>query len=520
MIAKRINSKLLLAIAGFLVLVGVGGSLIGPGREPDQVLAARIGNVGWNHEQHARMEEIPNCQVCHHTEAEGTVNPRPCSDCHRVENDLDRLVQADLFLDRPAPTYEGEHGPPPMIAYHAKCIGCHEAMVEGPVLCRDCHHPGASGSAGRVEWNHFVHSRKLGIDDDGGARSDCTSCHHHDDAGATDGEYRPCSACHAPAQILGQANATGLTGFADAVERQQHTAAKHGECATCHTGTNPEFDGRTCADCHQPWQYDLAARELPNLEEAIHAQCQSCHNALDATGDRMPITCDGCHDPDPSWLASPDFGHVLWSHERHGKYRDLECTACHHQDLPDEPHVACRNCHETQLFDSPPLAEAYAYRCTVCHRDRKAGLTSWEMMVTEKPTVAWFEITGETDTFWWNHHAHALGDSFSCQECHHNLLRQDGEYVTATRIGRDWPQSAREIQACSNCHGPYGAVAGSIAEGTAARSLTDSYRKACLECHQRLGGGPQSWEEFFEEPEINWDAILTDAPAANEEDSK
>ncbi len=352
MINKRINAKALLGLASLLILVGGLGALMRPGREPDRTISPRIGAVVWNHEQHARMEEIPNCQVCHHTEREGTTNPRPCSTCHKIETEHDMLIQADLFMDIPEQVYEDEHGPPPRVAFHAKCIGCHEALEEGPVLCRDCHTPSSAGDHGRVTWSHYAHSRKFGIDaTEGTAHSECTTCHHHDTDTKTDGDYRPCSACHEPAAVRGESNATGLVGIGGVADVARHESARHSECATCHTETSPENDLRTCKDCHEPWKYDVLKRELPNLEQAIHQRCQECHNAeSEEQTDRMPLSCDGCHAADPSWLASEEFGHVLWSHERHGRYRDMECEVCHHQDIPGEPHLACRSCHGSDPY--------------------------------------------------------------------------------------------------------------------------------------------------------------------------
>ena len=522
MIAKRINAKALLALAGVLIAMGIAGALMGPGREPDRQIAARIGDVTWNHEQHARMEDIPNCQVCHHQEREGTTKPRPCSTCHTIDHDHDLLIQADLFMDVPEEVYEGEHGPPPMVAYHAKCIGCHEAMEKGPVLCRDCHTPGSSGSHGRADWDHFLHSRKLGIDatDDTG-HSACVSCHHRDEEAVKDGDYRPCSVCHEPAAVRGQTTATGLQGIDGIADRERHLQAKHGECATCHVETDPENDARTCADCHEPWRFDVQERELPNLEQAIHQRCQECHNQdYDGLTDRMPLTCNGCHEADPSWLTGGDFGNILWSHKRHGMYRDMECTICHHQDLPDEPHMACRSCHGADIFDNPPLAEALSERCIGCHEERQTGLDSWDLLVTEEPTVEYFKIEAPQGDLWWNHHSHALGDSFSCQECHHNILRRDGEYVTSRRTGKPWPEAATKIQSCDHCHGEDGPRAGSAAEGSEAPALLAAYQKVCVECHTRLGGGPQAWEKFFEKPEIDWEKILAETPTEQEEGSK
>ncbi len=519
MIQKRINAKALLGLALLLIVVGVAGALMSPGREPDRTISARIGDVTWNHEQHARMEEIPNCQVCHHQEREGTTNPRPCSTCHQVRDDHDLLIQADLFMDVPAVVYEGEHGPPPMTAFHAKCIGCHEALEKGPVLCRDCHTPGSAGDHGRATWNHYAHSRKFGIDAGPGTpHSECVTCHHHDTEAETDGDYRPCSVCHEPAAARGEPTATGLKGIDGVAEVDRHLDVLHGECAECHTETNPENDIRTCKDCHEPWGYDVTQRELPNLEQAIHQRCHECHNAdYEDLNERMPTTCNGCHEADPSWLVHEDFGHVFWSHERHGRYRDMECETCHHQDLPGEPHLACRSCHGTGLFDNPSLGDALEERCIGCHRDKQTGLERWDLLTTNEPTVELFRVDAPEGSFWWNHHSHALGDAFSCQECHHNVLREDGEYVTARRAGKAWPEEAMKFRGCAACHGDDGPVAGSAAEGTDAPVRLDALRKVCVECHQRLGGGPQSWEEFFIEPQIDWETILEAAPETIQE---
>jgi len=518
-IKRRIRAKYLFALALMLIAFGAMGALMGPGREPDRKIGARVGDVVWNHEQHARMEDIPNCQVCHHTERAGTTRPRPCSDCHRVEDEHDLLIQADLFMDLVPRKYEGEDGPPPMVAFHAKCIGCHQALEKGPLLCRDCHTPGSSGTHGRVDWNHYVHSRKLGIDAvEGAAHSDCTSCHHHDEEARTDGDYRPCSACHQPAKVLGQTMATGLKGIDGVSDIPRHESARHGECASCHVERNPENDDLSCQDCHEPWTYEVRQREMPNLEEAVHQRCRDCHRpGYSELTKRMPLTCNECHARDPSWLSYPEVGNVLWSHKRHGQYRDMDCTRCHHQDLVDEPHMACSSCHGKDLYENPPLAEALQRVCTECHTERDAGFQTWDKLVTEEPTVEHFAIEAEEGTLWWNHHAHALGDSFSCQECHHNILRRDGEYVTAQRIGRPWPAEAARVQACDGCHGETGPVAGSVAEGSEAPRMLEAYRKVCVECHQRLGGGPQSWEALFATPEIDWERILADPPVPQQE---
>jgi len=452
------------------------------------------------------MKEIPNCQVCHHQDRAGTSRSRACSDCHKVRSEQDLLVQADLFSELDKVEYKDEIGPPPMVAYHGKCIGCHKAMKKGPVVCRDCHTPGSTGSHGSAEWSHFVHSRKMDIGKDTGHETSCAVCHHHDQEAKTEADYRACSTCHDASSILGQPVATGLKGIDGVSEISKHQGAKHGECGRCHVEQNPEDDTRSCKDCHLPWKFDKENQERPNLEQALHQRCQECHNESNPEATvTMPLRCNDCHEHDPSWLSSPEIGNLLWSHKWHGMYREMECETCHHKDLPGERHMACRKCHETGLYDNPSFKEALSKRCIGCHLDEKTGLDQWDLLATDKPTVEYFRIESEEGSFWWNHHEHALGDSFSCQECHHNISRKDGVYLTSLRAKKPWPKEARRIQSCRNCHGEQGPVVGSPAEGTKAPPVGQVFREACVTCHQRLGGGPQSWEDFFAKARIVWE---------------
>ncbi len=507
MARKRINAEILLGCAILLLVAGAAGALLRPPMEPDRTIESRFGDVIWNHEQHARMEAIVSCQVCHHQDRPGVTEPRACRSCHKANDAFEEMVQADLFLVRDKPEYKDDFGPPPYIAFHGKCVGCHKAMKKGPVLCRDCHQPITSGAHGLVQWDHRTHSRKLGMDENGvPVESNCVECHHQDKDATNDGEYRGCRSCHEPASVMGLTVSTGMVGIDGVKEIEKHKNAKHGECAKCHTEKDPEDDLRSCKDCHKPWTYDAAKKERPSIEQALHANCLRCHNEEYAkVTESMPVTCEDCHKPDPSWLASPENGHVLWNHRRHGMYRGMSCEECHHQDIPGEPHMACRKCHSTGLYDNPSLAEAFKKRCIGCHQEKKTGLESWDRLATEKASLEFHRIESEKGSFSFDHRSHAIADSFACQECHHNILRKDGVYVTSLRAKKEWTEEASRIQSCRNCHGVAGPVAGSIAEGTDAMAFEKVLEKACVECHQRLGGGPQTWDGFFVEPKINWD---------------
>ncbi len=510
MAARKINFGLLVGSASILVAAGLLGAFMRPEKEPDQRLVNRFGDVVWNHEQHARMKEIATCTVCHHTEdKQGNMSPKPCRDCHRPGDNQEALLMADFFAGREPEKvkYEGENGPPSLTAFHGKCTGCHQAMKQGPTVCRDCHEQRFSGSQGMVAWDHRTHARKIDMNDRPGLEDNCLHCHHYDEQAETDGDYRPCGACHKPAAAMGLKAATGIADHEKFRESGQGSVAiEHGQCQTCHSDFNPEDDRRSCQHCHQGWRVDAKAgggaadsqAARPTLEQAVHERCRECHNAsyseLEAA---MPIHCSDCHAPDPSWLEVPGVGNVLWDHRKHGEFGGVTCDKCHHTDAPDAPHMACRSCHDAEKFENPSLGEALTKSCLGCHREEKIGLAEWPLMATAKPDLSLYRFDGEKGTFWWDHRFHAIGASLSCVECHHNALQENGVYVTARRVDAEWSEQERAVQGCRSCHGPEGANPDGAAAGTRAGSIGEVYEKLCVRCHVELGNEPSTWPAFF-----------------------
>jgi len=490
---KEIKVELLLGAIAVLLVFGAGGMLVRPAAEPDQTLKARIGDVVWNHELHARMKEIGNCTVCHHTERQGITNPKPCTECHALQSNEDALLLAGLFVDVEEKQYSGQDGPPAMEIFHAKCDGCHKAMEQGPTGCRDCHAQSFSGSHGLVEWDHRVHARQMDID--------CVRCHHKDTEATWDGEYRSCSVCHIPASLKGLEIATGIA---------EHENAAHGECHTCHTVANPENDKRSCLDCHpglavkEPAGGEDEALLAVSMEQAIHARCAECHS-VDAVEYKpsMPVYCTDCHKPDSSLLTKGRETPIIWSHKRHAEYTEWDCNECHHTDIPTEPHTACHSCHGAGHFEGiPGLPEALAANCIGCHEEQGAGLARWESMESQNAELAIFiheEKTPESRFFWWDHRFHAVGLSLSCRECHHNTMVEDGVPVTEWLARPGTAQNALGMQSCSNCHGDNGPVSGSAAEGSKARTLDEAYKAVCVGCHEKLECGPRTWDALFED---------------------
>lgn len=463
--------------------------MLPPEREPDEVLENRFGDVTWNHELHARMRSIANCTVCHHTEQQGAMKLRPCSDCHNQPSNFEASINPELFMTVEQKKYGGENGPPPMTAFHASCQGCHKAMGDGPVGCRDCHEQKFSGVHGLVEWDHTTHARRMDMTDThdydlhplASEHENCVSCHHQDENAVTEADYRSCDSCHKPVEELGLTIATGI---------KDHQDVKHGECVNCHVKFNPEQQNVSCTSCHPKMAVDTDYLR-PSLEQAIHGRCSSCHNTEIAAGNKkMPELCTDCHKPDASWVNVPGKGFLVWDHERHGEFGGIECETCHHTEHPDAPKVACSACHGGDEFVEMSLQESLEKTCFDCHKKEDVGLTTWESMTAEGLLSGNFKYEEGSRSFWWDHRMHAFDISLACRNCHHNTIKKEGAYVTAKRIGKEWPEDAGNIQACGNCHGEDGPRPGTIAVGTAARSLPDTYRLVCIDCHRKLSAGP------------------------------
>ncbi|MGK5091367.1 cytochrome c3 family protein [Deltaproteobacteria bacterium TL4] len=511
---KKIKVEILLGVALLLIFVGSGATMMRPEIEPDTILASRFGEVSWNHEQHARMKDIANCTVCHHTEKQGNMNPKPCKHCHKLSTNQDSLIAPELFMKVEKKEYGEENGPPVMTALHGRCMGCHKVMNKGPMGCRDCHKQSFSGSQGLVTWDHSTHAKKIVMNAETGLEGNCVHCHHQDKKAVTDADYRSCRDCHKPADVMGLEAATEIK-FRDKSKIDPakltgikfHAEAKHGECETCHVAFNFEDDSVPCQECHKGWVVDTKVKR-PTLEQAIHQRCSECHNKeypqlanrnYPGYENLMPVYCKDCHKADPSWISVSAKVNILWDHKKHGEFGDSKttCTTCHHTDVKDAPHMACKKCHGTGLFDNPSVAEALDKRCMGCHKEQKSGLTQFESVKTEKASLRMLKFEAEEGTLWWNHQAHAIGYSLSCRNCHHSTINKEGVYPTAEKVKGVWPAEAGYLQSCRNCHGDAGPVLNSAAQDTKAPILRDVFKKLCITCHQKLGGGPQTWKDYF-----------------------
>jgi hypothetical protein len=473
-----------LAPAAVLLVVALAALWLRPEGEPDQVLSNRFGDVVWNHGLHARARG--SCRACHHEERRGTAMPRRCHECHPRKGSAEALVLAEFLGPREA------SAPEPFSAqeiFHARCRGCHQELGQGPVGCRDCHAQQYSGEHGLVRWDHLAHSRRMpGLG--------CGDCHHAAPGyePKREAEYKGCRGCHP----LRAGRPKLIEALAD-----NHGGGQHGQCSFCHVEQDPEAGIVECGSCHPGAGGDGEA--AGGLEDAVHRKCLACHNFNNpGRREQMPVRCNDCHRPSPAVLTGLSSGQLLWSHTRHRPEFNggaWTCTTCHHKDLPDGPKLACAACHGAGDYrlpekKMPGLDAAYKKRCIGCHKKEKAGPRRLETMTAATaPGVLVSEVGA--DRVVWDHRLHADSLGFSCRECHHNAVWQDGALrICPSAVACPEEEGIGSPRKCGNCHGETGAKPGSLVAGREVPPLADAFKQVCLQCHERLGAGPTRWDEL------------------------
>lgn len=493
-----------------LITAGAAGLVLRPGSDPDVRHRAALGDVVWNHELHARMKGL-TCQVCHHTTRPGVTNPEPCLNCHKEPpREQQGRVLTAMYKDLGAPPPSDQPPPPPpkpgkkegpeaMVAYHGKCLGCHQAMKQGPVECRDCHAQRFSGPHGRVEWDHRLHSRQMDVE--------CESCHHPVKVdGREEVRLVSCRECHEDAV------STGIDMSTPAIP--EHKFSSHKNCGVCHTEENPASTAPDCQACHQKMKPPEGTP--PPIEQAIHQKCFDCHNEkIDGSTPRTSgaSSCSDCHRKDPSFIDSV-FGPVLWTHDAHAQ--EYECEECHHDraGFESEPYLSCAACHNERRsglridarMPISPAADAAHEQCLGCHEEKKRGPTACDDCHSRESAISVFHTRIGTETATWDHRFHAVGLAFSCQECHHNMRTRDGLPFTVCAPGQPCPPEAGDAKQCSACHPDSGSAPGP-AIMNAKMNLQDALCATCTECHKKLAGpaecqeltGPRSVPPTLEE---------------------
>lgn len=369
------------------------------------------------HDPHKLQFKLPSCLNCHHEQntshgKQDHRQPSTCLTCHSAHGPATDAVTscAPCHVDRPE-----RIGSAALSAGHKTCTACHaphpdrradNRQTSSRVGCGTCHRisvirgRGSSPDHRTCTACHVPHKPKT----DPELR--CRTCHAEIESDHQIEELKPCTSCH-PAHP--RRTEKGLAG-----------------CTTCHKTSGAVFHDKslTCADCHRPHRFSIAAREeaecgrchAESLQATVsvegHRPCTVCHtNAAHSPTNSPPNACRNCHDLQHD--AAP-YGHRQCEtcHEPHAgalKKATSDCATCHraeqasaHGRIPE----GCATCHGAHPAKRPDRRS-----CQGCH-PRRRGLH----------TIAYHRRC--TDC----HDAHGFMDSGSretCIACHETLTQHE-----------------------------------------------------------------------------------------------
>lgn len=224
-------------------------------------------------------------------------------------------------------------------------------------------------AGGAVVLPHAAHAEAYGVP--------CQDCHHESPEKRT--KVQRCKSCHgvtfdaAFAQrhqaFFGDDNAACATCHHYELTAKKWGHDKHAtelglSCADCHhKDAAIEPEPQNCADCHEsgaPSGRKAEPGTPPNLADAVHARCMTCHEDLFQAGEKG---CAACHTLRSVRENLPKTGRV----KLNPLYAD--CAVCHGKGAQklilgsmDAYHKNCMGCHE-KLGTGPYGKKS----CSQCH---------------------------------------------------------------------------------------------------------------------------------------------------------
>ncbi|EFO79167.1 cytochrome c family protein [Oscillochloris trichoides DG-6] len=324
-----------------------------------------------------------DCGACHTSPWQARTMADACLECH---SDIQSEIGNPATL----------HGALPDAT---KCMGCH---VE---------HRGESASLTDAVLNEFPHAQ-LGF---------ALDAHQY----TADGQAFACADCHTP-----------LTQNPRPSNAYDGAAV---DCVGCHTQDQPTFMqqhqadfGSACMDCHDGVDrysnFDHASLRFPL--EGLHQQvecgmchtntrtpeqfastadtCLSCHQEDDVHEGSYGTDCAACHTP--SGWAQVTFDHSRTAFPLTGAHMQLECVACHKNQVYQGTPTTCVGCHA----EPQEHLGQFGTDCAACH-----VTSNWKNVIFEH-------------TFPLNHGGEG---QIACATCHTNP--PPNQYTTYT---------------CYNCH--------------------------------------------------------------------
>lgn len=198
----------------------------------------------------------------------------------------------------------------------------------------------------------------------------------------------PCLLCHRREVNLRQPKRPGHTPCAGC-HAQEFANPVSPICTLCHTNPaadkpdlkafprlasfNMKFDharhkSTDCSTCHKPAGRNNVAYSIPS-GFAAHSVCYQCHTERAQSAGRDISSCGTCHQLG-SYSRTPTSARafqVNFSHARHGKNRQLDCSDCHQ--------VKAGQAQRQQVSSPFPAQHAASQRamsCLSCHNGKRA----------------------------------------------------------------------------------------------------------------------------------------------------
>lgn len=268
--------------------------------------------LGYSLEGHQRnLDGTPfECADCHGDDIT-TFASDSCLTCHRQVD----MVYAQIHL----------------ITFGADCLACHDGVDSyGDTFDHNrLTFPLIGNHAGVDCGLCHINARKAS--DLRAASHACYSCHQRDDAHK--GAYgADCETCHSPEGWTPASFDHNLSAFKlDGAHANAQCASCHkngvykgtpAECAACHAEPIVHLGrfGVDCAACHTTTAWTPASYNGPHAfpmnHEGANSQCATCHPSS-----LMTYTCYGCHEHNPSKIAS--------EHRKEGINDFEDCVKCH-----------------------------------------------------------------------------------------------------------------------------------------------------------------------------------------------
>ena len=290
------------------------------------------------------------------------------------------------------------------------CIGCHadDDVHEGTLgqACADCHN--------EVTWNDTTFDHSTTDYPLTGAHMEvgCNDCHRNKQYEDTP---RACVSCHAIDDVHEGSNGNacyechststwGRIGFNHLKETGFALSGGHG--------------GLICNDCHR--------RE--DFKDDFSRGCIDCHAPDDLHQNRNGTECDSCHAAD-DW-ANNSFDHGETGFALVEAHADLNCVACHKDELSIALPTDCGGCHELDDAHAGQLGA----NCESCH-----GQTDWQSPVVFDHDLSSFPLIG-------------LHATTACGSCHDSRRFADAETTCIACHGPDDVHEGALGSECGDCH--------------------------------------------------------------------